>query len=133
MFHAEAVQYCADLDLAGRTNWRLPTIYEWLAIGRGCDGKTGTIQAASYVSDCQLDPGDLEPSDCMMCPTDEGPGPTGCYWPDGMGACTRFWGGYWSSNERDAGNIWFLIPQQGLASWTDGASLPGLVRCVIRE
>lgn len=133
MFYAEAVEYCEELELAGRSNWRLPTISEWLSLGRGCDGKTGTARDASYISDCYLNRGDFEPSDCMMCPPDEGPGPTGCYWPDGMGACTRFWGGYWSSDMRDAVEVWILIPHQGLISPVNGTALPGLVRCVTRE
>ncbi len=47
MIHTDAETYCENLSLAGRGDWHLPTLEQWLEIARGCDGETGTTQTAS--------------------------------------------------------------------------------------
>ena len=93
--HAEAIAYCDGLTLAG-ANWHLPTIEEWLAVAKGCDGVTQTSEDADFQSTCEW--ADENFQACSPCELGEGPGSNGCYWPPGMGACrSESPYDYWSS------------------------------------
>lgn len=98
MSQPDAIAYCDTLTLTG-ANWHLPTIEEWLALAKGCDGSTsnGTPKDADFQSTCEWNAEEATWYDCQSCPIDEGPG-NGCYWPAGMGACDSEpdWR-YWSS------------------------------------
>lgn len=85
----------------------MPTIEEWLAVAKGCDGTTnqGTPQGADFQSTCEWT-GDTF-IDCQSCPYDEGPGGNGCYWPPEMGGCLSEQPyDYWSSTV-DPLNLYF--------------------------
>lgn len=127
---AEATQYCDSLVLAGRSDWRLPTIHEWLRLAKGCDEATGTAQGASFQSTCTYDPatesGTITP--CMNgCPRNGGPS-NGCYWPPGMSSCGTT--GYWSSTV-GAGTYFFAATENWVASLSDFANQE--VRCVLQK
>ena len=87
-----ASQYCDLLDLAGYSDWRLPTIGELRSLIRGC--------APTEVSgDCSVDEPDCVASACWSSPCNGcslGEGPAdGCYWPDEtIGVC---YVAYWST------------------------------------
>jgi len=85
----EAVAYCNALDLGDRNDWQLPTIQEFIALSRGCNGFTGEPEDVDYYPDCQISGGDL--IDCAVCPEDEGP-TSGCYSPTGFTPCDDQWG-----------------------------------------
>lgn len=91
---ADAISYCNNLTLAG-ASWHLPSIEEWLALAKGCDGVSGDPEDAAFQSTCEWDGANF--NECQSCPIGEGPG-NGCYWPAGMGACLSEapWY-YWSS------------------------------------
>jgi len=94
MSQPDAISYCNNLTLAG-ASWHLPSIEEWLALAKGCDGVTRTPEDASFQSTCEYD--GVNFNDCQSCPAEEGPG-NGCYWPAGMGACrSEIPDEYWSS------------------------------------
>ena len=97
MTQSEANAYCNGLTLAG-ADWHLPTLDEWLALAKGCDGTSGDPKDASFQSTCEWDDAGSW-TDCGPCPIDEGPG-NGCYWPAGMGQCLKElpWY-YWSSTD----------------------------------
>lgn len=86
--HADAVSYCNGLTLGGRTDWRLPTIYELIDVARGCNGITSNPGPASQFSTCRIG-SDGNPFDCNACPLGQGP-TNGCYSPTGFDACTDF-------------------------------------------
>lgn len=94
---ADAIAYCENLTLAGAT-WHLPTIEEWLALAKGCDGTTnqGTPMDEDFQSTCEWYDGNF--INCQSCPWSEGPGSNGCYWPPEMGDClSESPYDYWSS------------------------------------
>lgn len=86
--HDEAVAYCNSLELGGRDDWRLPTIQEFIAASRGCNGITGEPESVDYYPDCKVFTDTL--ADCATCP--EGSGPTdGCYSVTGWAPCDDLW------------------------------------------
>lgn len=104
MSQPDAIDYCEDLTLAG-ANWHLPSIHEWFALARGCDGRTGTVEDADFQSTCEWDGEDY--IDCDSCPSGDGPG-NGCYWPPAMGECLLEppWY-YWTTTEGPIGPLYF--------------------------
>jgi len=96
-----ATAFCQNLQLAGLSDWRLPTISELRTLIRGCPGtETG---GACGVTDGCLD------SSCknQSCHCQSGGGPAGgCYWPDQLKGdcgkapwphvCDDMGGSYWS-------------------------------------
>jgi hypothetical protein len=96
-----AATFCANLTLAGESNWRIATIFEYFSILNGCDGRTGT--ARSGAGTCRFV--DNQFVDCTACPSDGGPGNSGCYWPAAMGTCDTSdsaTAGYWSAQPSGA-------------------------------
>ena len=78
---ASATQYCADLDLSGYTDWRLPTIDDLRSLIRGCP-------ATELRNTTCPDP--LK-NTCEECSYMDGPD-DGCYWPYEMeGSCSYYW------------------------------------------
>lgn len=101
MTQEEAIEHCDQLTFAGRSNWRLPSIDEYLAsVNRGCNGRDngsgeGTPRAGR--STCQLVEG-VGAVDCSPCPDGGGTGAGGCYWPTEFGSCAHGISDvYWSS------------------------------------
>jgi hypothetical protein len=97
----DAIEYCAVLDLGGRTDWRLPSIGELRSLVRGCaaienGGACGVTDACLGI-ECwdQI---------CYGCGESGGPGADGCYWdPELVGACATFWSApLWNSGVFDA-------------------------------
>lgn len=98
---AAAATYCTNLTVAGESNWRIASIYDYFSILTGCNGTTGTARAGAGT--CRFS--DNQFVDCMACPSDGGPGNSGCYWPAAMGACDTSdsaTAGYWSAQPSGA-------------------------------
>jgi hypothetical protein len=121
---------CSNLQLAGRSDWRLPTLAEWLTVGRGCDGTTGTKKAESFKSTCRLVSG--TPTDCTTCPGNEGPGVNGCYWPTAMGVCNSTVYSYWT-NTLYAGTYYYDISFSSAFVFQYVASQSQQIRCVLTK
>jgi hypothetical protein len=70
--------HCESLDLAGHTDWRVPSISELRSLVRGCPASM-TDGACAVTDEC------LEPTcvgaNCDGCDLGGGPGPDGVYWP----------------------------------------------------
>jgi formylglycine-generating enzyme required for sulfatase activity len=94
--------YCNDLSLAGSSNWHLPTRTEFRAITR-YNTSSGS---------CTTGP----------CPTAQGPGQGGCYWPIEMGTCTNQ---LWTT---DAAFAW--IVQEAVMTMAIPSATNYRVRCV---
>jgi len=100
----DAEDYCEALVVGGKSDWRLPTVSEYLRVGTGCDGSKadannyGTARAGALT--CRPDP--EQPNqliDCNPCRNASAPN-NGCYWEAGLGKCSTTssaQGGYWSS------------------------------------
>ncbi|HOW50431.1 MAG TPA: DUF1566 domain-containing protein [bacterium] len=127
---AESEQYCADLDWAGFTDWRLPTIDELRSIVEGYPdlerGGRCKVGKSCLEYPCK-DKGAKDDND-RPCAHDEaqytGPGPQGCYWETVWH--DRFCGPHWSSSvvAGGAGERWvltfydpsiFVVPSTGTA------------------
>lgn len=93
---AEATSYCADLVLAGRSDWRLPSSNELASSARGCDGTDGTLKNDDFRSTCRTTSDDLGYSNCTACLTNGGPA-GGCYWATELGLCPDGDINIWSS------------------------------------
>lgn len=122
-----AEQVCADLDLGGHTDWRLPTIGELRSLIRGCP-------ATESGGSCNLeDWGCLRwscrDSSCDGCTAGGGPA-DGCYWPDGIqGVC----GWYWSSSpvQGTSASAWGVTFGGGVVDSADvDDDWSALLRCV---
>ena len=124
----DAIDYCDDLTLAG-ANWHLPSIHEWFALARGCDGRTGTIEDEDFRSTCEWDGEGYV--DCQSCTAGEGPG-NGCYWPSEMGSCLMAlpWY-YWTTTEMEIGPLYFS--PMDTYSYFAGTDTEFAVRCVTNK
>lgn len=121
MNFATAESYCAGATWAGETNWRLPTIGEWIDVFRGCDN--GTRPSDVIVSSCNMLPsgcvatgGCDDVSSCTACPENEGPDDAdgGCYWESSLsGSCTSTFG-FWSTTP--GAERWVASPRDGTVS-----------------
>jgi len=106
----ESVDYCDQLDLAGHTDWRMPSISELRSIVRGCyrtvpDGTCGVTDECHDLACYQAD-------SCDSCGPEWGPDEDGCYWwPELASAQNPSWKcfDFWSSSEFDSGQrAWFI-------------------------
>ncbi len=103
----EATQSCADSDLGGHTDWRLPTIGELRSLIRGCPpNESGGI--------CSIEDGDclalscLDDS-CSGCSYGDGPA-DGCYWPDELqGTCSWTWTSSAVEEVQDDVDFWWSV------------------------
>ena len=86
----EAVGYCKDLTLDGKSDWRLPTISELRTIIRGCTA-TQPGGACNVTDSCLLSTCWSEAT-CRSCKTGEGPA-GGVFWDSNLDG---FGGAYWS-------------------------------------
>ncbi len=89
---ATAQTYCANLDLGGHTDWRLPSIDELRTLIAGCPstmtGGSCPIHDSCTSSACIT-------GDCSGCPAGAGPGQNGLYLAPGLE--TTLDTHYWSS------------------------------------
>jgi hypothetical protein len=129
-----AVDYCDELVLGGRDDWRMPMIQELISLIRGCVSGVPTVDSSP--SSCGVtDPECLSPTcvagpDCDWCTDHLGPDGNsgGCYWDPALsGICDAY---YWSISEyaTDANyhwSVWFFQ-----AYVMSNAGLPPHVRCV---
>ncbi|HPQ70877.1 MAG TPA: DUF1566 domain-containing protein [bacterium] len=121
---AGAQQYCEDLDVAGFTDWRLPTLDELRTLVRGCP-------SAEYLGPCGVNESCFEPDcrnqDCDGCQWAKGPD-NGCYWAaDVKGPC----GEYWSVTPvPDSDTAWYLHFKNGYVGADYMTQTYPNVRCV---
>jgi hypothetical protein len=94
-----AGQFCEDLVLGGRDDWRLPTISELRTLIRGCPG-TETGGECPVSDECTSF--DCDEGLCDGCGYMLGPGHGGCFLGPGLNQCD--WN--WSSIEDDIGGAW---------------------------
>lgn len=84
-----AATYCADLNLDGYADWRLPSISELRSLIRGCES-TRRGGACAVTESC--DSSSCFSADaCWECAEGSGPA-AGCYWPSEVaGGCDWLW------------------------------------------
>ena len=118
--------YCKALNLAGYTDWRLPTINELRSLIRGCSytepGGECTLTDSCYTHSCNN-------AYCDTCSTYPmaGPGKDGCYWdPAISGHCER----YWTTGQTGTGLGWQISFDEGSFSLTSLDLKGSHVRCV---
>jgi len=110
---SEARDHCEAKELAGETDWRLPTISELRSLIRGC-AATETGGSCGVTDGCR-DTAICEDSSCVGCSSGGGPAFGGCYWPDAFswlgGSCSY----YWSSTtvEGDPSRAWIVRFSEG--------------------
>lgn len=101
---SKSLDDCDDLEFAGSTAWRTPTISELRTLIRGCPG-------TEVSGDCPVDDGCLESScrsdtACDGCTFDAGPD-DGCYWDTMLkGSCSRWISA--DSQTDDTGKRWSI-------------------------
>lgn len=118
----EATNYCDALDLAGQSNWRVPTIDEARSLVRDC-------AATALDGECPIRGGspstDLV-ADCYGCDAMAGR----CRWSEQLsGDCTWF---HWSSSpvaDYPGEGAWFLYYFNGSVNW-ESVQEQFMVRCV---
>jgi len=100
----EAQQYCHNLNWGGYTDWRLPTIFEFRSLIRGCH-KTrigGDCMVTELCSQMKCNN-----ASCDGCPFNEGPATDGRYLPvELMGEGYWFWSATHIDNEENA--VWYV-------------------------
>lgn len=105
-----AAGYCTNLNLAGHTDWRLPTLVELRGLIRGCEK-------------CRV-----ATADCEGCGLLKGPF-HGCYWPDEFGeGCEGH--GFFTSDTYDSGNAWCVSFVDAYVGRCDKNVAGPRVRCV---
>lgn len=118
----DAQTYCAELDLAGHSDWRLPTISELRTLVRGCP--TQETPGTCGVTDSCLD--HTCQDTCFPCTAGHGP-TNGCYGPSGL---SNECGSYWSANLMDgASDVWWDMDFEDGFIDTNDYNV-NLVRCV---
>lgn len=131
-----AKAYCASLDLAGRQDWRLPTIDELRSLIYGCPGREAGGRCKVSDPNC-LTTGCYTKEDCGHCEEKKGPD-MGCYWQPGLwgGSCTDTWFSWSSSNFDQFTDHFWVVRFQGGGLFDDGVVGfneelgDGSVRCV---
>ncbi len=121
-----ARDYCDALDLAGRDDWRLPTIDELQSLIHGCT----PVMTGGWcgVGDDCLSHADCFDSRCTGCAQDRGPA-DGCYWPVGIpGPCGPYWSASPCDDARD--EAWIVEFSYAGLSHSIQHSAAHYVRCV---
>lgn len=86
----EAVQYCDDLVLDAKQDWRLPSISELRSLISGCSG-TETDGACEVTDSCRS--GSCQTDFCYSCEFGDGPS-NGCYGVAELSdGCDHYWSG----------------------------------------
>ncbi|MCO4772722.1 MAG: DUF1566 domain-containing protein [Deltaproteobacteria bacterium] len=131
----QATEYCAELEVGGALDWRVPDIGELVTLLRGC--ADGATDSSTTNSTCTMLPQGCVPADicvdhesCGECEYYEGPASDGCYWKSGLaGSCTN---AYWSSSTAGGNGVnpWFVTFGNGAVGGGGPPSSAFLVRCV---
>jgi hypothetical protein len=109
-----AVDYCADLVLAGYDDWILPDVNQLRWLGRPT---TWECADCGLIAPDHLAESDIE--DCEAClPLFGGAGAGGCYWDPALGGTCSY---YWSSSEQSG------YPLNRVWGWSFAGNDPGLV------
>jgi hypothetical protein len=98
----DAEDYCAGLELGGKSGWSLPTVSELRSLIRGCPA-TEAGGTCGVTDECAT--AACEDATCGGC-LEGGPGTDGCFWAPALsGACDL----YWSATASDVdGNAWLV-------------------------
>ena len=94
----EAARYCRELELGGKSHWRVPKIQELRSLIDGCPrtelgGACAVTDPGCLENRCACPEGGYVRGSCnnnlcRACDRHEGPGDNGCYWTEGV------WGGW---------------------------------------
>lgn len=106
---SDASKYCLDLDLGGKTDWRLPKVWEFRTIVRGCP-ETVMENGTCGVKETCLTANCAAIGDCYC----EG-GETFFEEPDYMWEDKPMSGGFWTGSdvEGDTSKAWVVFPWNG--------------------
>jgi hypothetical protein len=127
--YTRAGLHCAELDLGGYSDWRLPDIGEMRSLVRGCGPveADGPCRVSAQCLDLTCHDESCTPVD--VCLHWGGPGPGGCYWPPELaGECDT---SHWTSSIRldDDRRVWDLQYRNAYLSWST-RDHSQYVRCV---
>jgi hypothetical protein len=108
-----AMNYCDNLVLGGKSDWRLPSISELRSLIHGCavtqvGGDCGVIDSCLCL--------DCTSNACVGCYKGQGPGKDGCYWDIALkGDCSV----YFSSSDGAYGTdtAWFVNFENGVVNF----------------
>jgi len=113
--------HCNAGSWGGETDWRLPTVDEWISVLRGCNNGTISGQVASS---CEMTPFRCVDDsnscdavdDCTSCTQNQGPdsGDTNCYWVSSLqGPCNDVYGYWTSTSYMGYSDRWVAHPRTG--------------------
>lgn len=141
MNYSEAGKFCSNLDYAGHSDWRLPTIDELRKVVIGySDVESGgrcKVTSKCLQNSCVIK-GQKNGNDTPCANPDTeimtGPGPKGCFFDDVWGS---YCGKYWSSSKvQGAQDMAFQLDFSDpavIATYTAGTSTAGFARCVRKK
>ncbi len=130
--YQEGCDYCNNLTLGGREDWKAPTITQLRTLIRDCPvtetGGACAVKVGSSFSDDWT-------SDCMGCNPNEGPSDEGWYWDPGLAplpvdAANFTYQRFWSTSQLSSIEAWTVHFGTAEVNYTSSADNI-YTRCVI--